>query len=41
MSTSPAQAAPDIAGAHLATLRRPPGHFDADRRKNYLARIGQ
>jgi NAD(P)-dependent dehydrogenase (short-subunit alcohol dehydrogenase family) len=26
---------------HLATLRRPPGHFDADRRKNYLARIGQ
>jgi hypothetical protein len=25
----------------LATLRRPPGHFDADRRKNDLARIGQ
>lgn len=26
---------------HLATLRRPPGHFDADRRQNYLDRIGR
>lgn len=26
---------------HLATLRRPPGHFDPDGRRDYLDRIGQ
>lgn len=26
---------------HLATMRRPPGHFDPDGRRDYLDRIGQ
>ena len=26
---------------HLATLRQPPGHFDAESRRGYLDRIGQ
>ena len=26
---------------HLATLRRPPGHYDESVRRRYLDRIGQ